>query len=489
MLLMRSTRIALVALLVIALAAPRAAAEPARGADAFVESVGVNTHLIDDTAYRDFDAVRAALRELGVRHIRDGICGTCPWQWNRYRALAADGVDLLAIAGSPADDGPRRAGNVAALGALAGSVWGVEGANEWDLFSGRAPDWATQDRAYQRWLWSAVRATPELRWKPVVGPSLVFSWETPSSWAILGDLTDALDYGNSHDYAGGQPPELVSARGLALARMVSGGRPVVVTEGGYHNAVAQANRDHPAVPEDVAAAYLPRLLLENFRLGFARTYVYELVNPVGGDEATNMQHSFGLLRADFSRKPAFVAVRNLLGALSDPGGPSAAAEVPVSVSAPEDVRRVVLRKADGRVDVVLWRAVSRWDRDAGAPLEVADVPVDVAFAAGAAARVVRPVESAASAAVDAPGGVARVAVGGAPVIVEWTPPTAAGAQSRATRGGGVGESTPQAAQPRAAIRNASLQRAARRHLARQRAAKRRAVRQARAASRRARARG
>jgi hypothetical protein len=448
--------------------APRAHAAPARGADELVDSVGVNTHLIDDTAYRDFDAVRAALRELGVRHVRDGICGTCPWQWERYRALAADGIDLLAIAGSPAEDAARREGNLAALAALAPGVWGIEGANEWDLFSGRAADWAARDRDYQRWLWSAVRARPELAGKPVVGPSLVFSWETPSSWAILGDLTDALDYGNSHDYGGGLAPEGVSASELALAVTVSGARGVVATESGYHNAIAQADRDHPAVPEDVAAAYVTRLMLENFRLGFVRTYVYELLNPLAGDEATNLQHSFGLLRADFSRKPAFTALRNLLGALADRGGPAGVADVPVTVSAPADVRLVVLRKSGGRVDVVLWRAVSLWDRDAGVRLPVADVPVDVGFTPGAGATVVRPVTSADAAALSAPGGVARVAVGGAPVIVEWTPP-AASARTPATASPPAGRRT----------RAKSDRRAFERERARHRAQERRAIAAAR----------
>src|SRR3954471_19334335 len=91
----------LCAALVVLAVTPRAAsAETARSADAFVDSVGVNTHVIyDDTAYRDFPTVRARLQELGVRHIRDGICGTCGWQFERYRALAGDGIKLTALLG------------------------------------------------------------------------------------------------------------------------------------------------------------------------------------------------------------------------------------------------------------------------------------------------------------------------------------------------------------------------------------------------------
>ena len=48
--------------------------DPARPADAFVDFVGVNTHLgYYDTAYGDYEHIlKPRLLELGVRHIRDG---------------------------------------------------------------------------------------------------------------------------------------------------------------------------------------------------------------------------------------------------------------------------------------------------------------------------------------------------------------------------------------------------------------------------------
>src|SRR3954453_17672772 len=44
-----------------------------RPADAFIESVGVNTHVTySDTSYARHAAIAARLRELGMRHVRDG---------------------------------------------------------------------------------------------------------------------------------------------------------------------------------------------------------------------------------------------------------------------------------------------------------------------------------------------------------------------------------------------------------------------------------
>ena len=56
--------------------------EKAVVADAFVNSVGVNVHLhYTDTSYAKFDAVEEAVRDLGVRHIRDGLIDTT---WTPY---------------------------------------------------------------------------------------------------------------------------------------------------------------------------------------------------------------------------------------------------------------------------------------------------------------------------------------------------------------------------------------------------------------------
>jgi hypothetical protein len=414
-----------------------AAAAPARSAGAFMDSVGVNTHVIyDDTAYGDFDRVRARLAELGVRHIRDSVCGTCVWQWERYEALAADGIRLNAGAGWPTESSAVRTQVLAAMRRLAPMIDSIEGANEWDLFSGRTSTWASETRAHQSWWHDAIRADPVLRRLPLVGPSLVFSWEAPSSWTKLGDVSSLLDYGNSHGYAGGLPPELVPDAELPRARLVSGEKPVIQTEGGYHNALGQTNWDHPAVPEDVAGVYMPRMFLENFRRGIARTYSYELLDEWPGHASTWMEASFGLLRSDFSRKPAFVSIRNLLAVLDDagqtasrsaaPGTADSVVDVPVTVSAAgSDVRQLVLRKADGRVDVVLWRAASLWNRDTRARQSVETVPVTVSYSgAVAGAQTFAPVESADGRPAKLNGGRTTLAVGAQPVVLEITPSAA-----------------------------------------------------------------
>jgi len=401
-----------------------ASADTARSADAFVDSVGVNTHVIyDDTAYGRFDLVRARLRELGVRHIRDGVCASCHWQHDRLNTLAADGIKANLGVGRPGDD--MTANLTAIRTKLKGAVESIEGLNEWDLFSGRSASWVTQTRTWQQDLYRAVKADPELRHLPVIGPSLVFSWLNPSSWTQLGDVSAHLDYGNLHSYPGGKPPEVNLSDEFVRARQISADKPVVSTEAGYHNALQQTNRDHPAVPEDVAATYLPRMFLENFRRGVARTYAYELLDERPGLAAVDMEQSFGLVRADYTPKPAFTALRNLLTVLKDPGTPVGSHTVALDVRSPaSDVQRMLLRKRDGQLLVVLWRTGSLWDQTTLTRKTVATAEAEVRFPTElAGAQLYTPRTSATPTALTADRGAVKVQVGADPVVVAVTPTT------------------------------------------------------------------
>lgn len=433
----RAARWAVVVLVLLAVTPRSASAETARSADRFVDSIGVNTHVIyDDTAYHDFASVRARLQELGVRYIRDGICGTCGWQFTRYQTLAGDGIKLDALMADPRKDSTARAQNVSEVKRLGAMIASVEGANEWD--NSGSSTWVADDRAYQQWVWNTIHADPALSRIPVIGPSLVFSWTNPTSWTKLGDLSSFLDYGNMHPYAGGRPPEGALDAELARARQISASKPVIATEAGYHNALNQANQGHPAVSEEAAGAYMPRMYLENFRRGIPRTFDYELLDERPGRALVDQEQSFGLLRSDFSRKPAYVAVRNLITLLSDRGPSLADKDVSLRVtSAAGDLRRLVLVKRTGEIDVVLWRAASLWDISTRKPIGVSAVDVAVEPGAGVPGGDVslfQPAVSVTPTAVHMSAGVAHVSVGAVPVVLRFSqvapmPPVAAAPSS------------------------------------------------------------
>ena len=77
-------------------------AAPVQSAQAFVGSIGVNTHLgYTDTPYYRFRKVERALERLGVHYIRDGILQRRPDVAARFRALATHGIKLDALVGEP----------------------------------------------------------------------------------------------------------------------------------------------------------------------------------------------------------------------------------------------------------------------------------------------------------------------------------------------------------------------------------------------------
>lgn len=77
--------------------------EQAHRADSFVDSLGVNTHLVYlDTAYRDYNGIiKPRLQELGIRHIRDGGFYSTEY-FNKLKELSSIGVtSILTFFGTP----------------------------------------------------------------------------------------------------------------------------------------------------------------------------------------------------------------------------------------------------------------------------------------------------------------------------------------------------------------------------------------------------
>lgn len=350
--------------------------ERARSADSFVDAIGVNTHLhYEDTPYNDFPKVKSALLDLGIRHIRDGLVDST-WQpyYDRLNELGREGIHALLIRSIPSrynehyQPSPERI--IPTLSKLADSVEGIEGTNEPDLSHRDGADWVAQTRENQREIFKAVKGDATFGRLPVVGPSVCFS-DQPE----LGDQSDYLDYGNSHPYPGGRPVSEEIDTELAKQKAVSGKKPLMITESGYHTAVATTD-GHLPVSESAEAKYLPRLFAEYFRRGVVRSYDYQLLDQAEG-EATDPETHFGLLRHDFSRRPAYGAMKNLIALLSDKGGEAAADELDFTLTAadggklPDTVHHALLRKANGWHYLLVWNDVRSWD-----PKKRVDVTVE-----------------------------------------------------------------------------------------------------------------
>lgn len=328
---------------------PQPAAGPARASD-FADSIGVNVHLTyGDTPYGNFPRVLSSLRTLGVRHIRDGLVPNRPDQYEHLNQLHLAGIRSTLIMGAP---------NLTRLPALVDTlkrdlsqaVDAVEGPNEYDVSDD--PDWDNALRRYQRQLYAAVKKDPALRDITVYGPTIV----DPAKRAVLGDVEHAMDAANIHPYPAGGPPEPALGREVAYATRMLGQSAVVATETGYHNATS-SEQGQPPVDEAIAADYLPRVFLSAFADGIRRTYWYELVDVFADEPRRKPDANFGLLRHDFTPKPAYDALANLLALVDDERGAHAPSRpFDVTIPAPSrQVRRVLLQKGDGVYLLALWR--------------------------------------------------------------------------------------------------------------------------------------
>jgi hypothetical protein len=334
----------------------------ARSAQAFLDSVGVDVHLgYGDTAYADLSGVLARLQELGVKHVRDAM----PLQPTQrllqgLRALPSVGVTAdITIAQSPRSTTrlPTPAQALASLDRLDPGVRraidAVEVPNEWDLQGGDS--WAAQIAGFTRDFGTVLRRDPAWRDVTYVGPS-TGRVDRVTQLPDLGSGPGHIDVTNLHVYSAGGPPERY-LQYLAEAKKVAPGKPLWVTETGYHTAVNQPGRQ-PAVTEAQQGGYLTRQLLENFASGVARSYVYELAEEKPNPDQTDQEQHFGLLRPDLTPKPAFSELKALLDAVRRPAAAKASAsrdELSLGIETPQDpVGSLLLRRDDGSYRLVLW---------------------------------------------------------------------------------------------------------------------------------------
>ena len=204
---------------------------------------------------------------------------------------------------------------------------------------------------------------------PIYGPSLTNEW----AYTELGDISAFVDAGNLHNYFAGRHPGTGGwgANGygslawhLRLVKGNTGNKASVTTETGYSGDVAASD----AVPDSVAARYIPRLLLEQFRAGIARTFLYQLV-----DEGTGQ---YGLLRWDGipSRRYRLEEPPERVGDPGAGGGPQVT-RLPLAERAP-NLRHMALQKRDVYY-LALWLERSSYDVDRRLVLPTASARVTV----------------------------------------------------------------------------------------------------------------
>lgn len=275
---------------------------------------------------------------------------------------------------------------------------GIEGYNEPNNNrdgSAVRTDWAQATVAYQRVIKEFVAATPSMSHVSVIGPSprTAGGDESPPYLALRdAGIVPFMDQGGMHSYpAGAKPDTKVDYRLGIMATAYGSGMRTFVSETGYNNAMNSPLVGPRPVPNDVAATYGPRSLLEYFNRG-CNSVRYELLSEPDPTNA-EPEYSYGVLNcpsndpSTWSAKPEYTAMQRFLAALKDTAPSHTPAPVALQVTAPTSVKWTVVAKSDGSTSLLAYVNGSVWD--AVKRVRTTVTPVDVTIADQAGVRVVK----------------------------------------------------------------------------------------------------
>lgn len=370
----RNRLLVLLLAVLLAAAAPASAATP-RDARAFVDSIGVNVHLYFDNTvyYSQYPMVKQRLKELGIRHVRDGLDpDNRQWTADRLADMAANGFKGTMInCRFPDSQNWQLFTNVAKRPEVRPFVEALEGVNEPDLQQGGLHDggeWQNDARGCD--YWTRQQANSNEGGAPLNVPTYMSSATSDRAQKVGNLRSLGVSGGNMHPYPGGLNPSGPSyysfAQSMANIRswnFEGVSVPVIASESGYHDAINCPSCSHPPVSQAAEAIYTPRLVLEYAKAGVERTFLYELVDLLPDPERDDSESNFGLFENDFTYKPVATALKNTIGFLDSP---SASAKQPLgytlSNTADPDgsgtagaVKDMLMQKADGSWWLALWQ--------------------------------------------------------------------------------------------------------------------------------------
>ncbi|WP_426412159.1 beta strand repeat-containing protein [Bradyrhizobium ganzhouense] len=337
-------------------------------ASAFTSSIGVNTHVSYAWgSYNNLALVEADLKYLGVTTLRDSLTNI-PAAQPVLDGLANDGYkfDLGVSSSIPATGAAGLQQYIDALDAFQakhpGSIIALEGLNEVNLqaFSYNGSSTIEAAAQFQQAYYSAIKADASLAKLPVY--NLTLGYDDPTDFARLGNLSSSSDYANSHAYVStGTTPGAAVAAALNLASSVSPGDPSVITETGY---TTLSTTPFLGVDEAVQAKSILNTLMDAFKDGVGKTYLYELLDRNSSSSDTNAQSHFGLFYDDGTPKLAATAVHNLTTILHDDGTGTSQPTSPLNYTLsnmPGSGNSMVLGKSNGAYDLVVWAEPKVWD--------------------------------------------------------------------------------------------------------------------------------
>ncbi len=345
-----------------------AAPQKAASADRFVDSIGIGGGAPrtpeGNKVYREKAMPR--ILELGVRAIRTDVDTHNESSEQIYRDLGKQGIKTMAIIDPRGVQWgtahtPEQA--IAMLKRVGPQNMIVEGPNEPDLinpnylfvYNGKAITAHPEIiRDYMRDLYTALKNDPATKNVTVVQASI---GAAPKGGEDIWKYCDVIA---AHWYGPGAAPGWRVNWEAARRQMRDTDKPIWVTETGDHTAVYKSDGLwQPGIPEDVQAKNTARIPFYYFSQGIPRTFIHQLFS---GDDLFYSQAQFGILRGDYSPKPAFNALRDIITLMKDPGPAHEAKPLDYTLTGDQtNMMQLLLQKRDGRHYLVLWQNVNSFN--------------------------------------------------------------------------------------------------------------------------------
>ncbi|MEM6394652.1 MAG: hypothetical protein AAF797_17945, partial [Planctomycetota bacterium] len=349
----------------------------AHSADAFIDSIGLNTRFEfgNDLPYNDdFAVTKQKLDDLDIRWLRDKI-PTQQFEIDNVLELYNDlGIQTTHIFNRDIDQGSGAtfiANELDRIRPYKDAILALEGPNEYDLSTD--PNKWNNLRGYVQEIWDEVRTDADFSDYVIVGPSMA----QRARYDNLGDIGQWVDYSNIHPYPGGETPTNNLTNWIQEASESADGKLPWATETGYHNALNWTG-GNPPVSEDGAADYINRLYLDYFDRGIERTAYYTLWDH--GNDLSAREDTFGLLNFDGSEKPAFVALENLIDLVKDPGADFTPGSLDFDLEGQTNqIKHTLLQQQDGTFWLAIWNDVDVYDQATQTDIVNPDAAVTITF--------------------------------------------------------------------------------------------------------------
>jgi hypothetical protein len=353
-------------------------------ADSFVDSIGINTHLMYQNTlyYSAWPEVYEDLQQLGVRHIRDGYFDPSwgPPYTTEHQQLAQAHIRTDFVIPFASTITPK---SIEQLASVTQDMEMLEAPNECDL-AGSCGATETEGLSNMIRFLPTVQAAGKALNVPVIGPS----YAAFESYAIVGSVASKINYSNLHVYFGGRYPGSAGWGGLDaegnpygcfpfwqdLGNIEGPRLPAVITETGYLS--FPGNPTPYTIPLSVEASYVPRTYLLAYYYGIGRTYQYELL------EDSNSP-GYGLIDDNLNKRPAFFAIQNLIANLADPGPSFTPASLQYAIQGGDHtLNHMLFQKRDGSFWMILWLEQSSYNTVTQVPTPVAPQSVTLTLGGG-----------------------------------------------------------------------------------------------------------